>query len=328
MNLPFIPGLLGKWRNKVYQLLIQLKSYEISSKQDRNLVEKTLQEYLDRLEEAANKNKIFENVIEDKKAELSVITADKTILIDQVSALRDTNAELEKKHQMDLQSSLELQTFVTSLMKQYQTIEESFKLASKKLVHLDKRVEFAKDRLGVVRALYSGKEIAKLEQKRANVLDMTTNLSSIHGSMDPNESNFNPPISLDQQQQQQQEQARLDLQEPPTKMDPDEEKILRRELELVLEERNLLATKVQGDVELMEEKEAKLKSDYDQKITVLNGQIKELNGLNGTKQAKLEEINEQLLMKTNLCDSLTKKYEECHKELLELKRQLSTEYER
>lgn len=323
--MPFILGLLGKWRNKVYQLLIQLKSYEISSKQDRNLVEKTLQEYLDRLEEAANKNKIFENIIEDKKAELSVITADKTILIDQVSVLKDTNAELEKKHQMDLQSSLEFQTFVTSLMKQYQTIEESFKLASKKLVHLDKRVEFAKDRLGVVRALYSGKELAKLEQKRTNVLDMTTNLSSIHGSMDPNESNFNPPISLDQQQQA---QAQLDLQEQPPKMDPDEEKILRRELELVLEERNLLATKVQGDIELMEEKEAKLKSEYDQKIAVLNGEIKELNGLNGIKQAKLEDINEQLLMKTNLCDSLTKKYEECHKELLELKKQLSTEYEK
>jgi len=286
------------------------------------LLEKTFQDYLERLDESANKNKIYENIIEDKKAELSVVNADKTILIDQVSVLKETNAELEKKHKMDLQSSLELQNFVNSLMKQYQVIEESFRLANKKLIHLDKRVEFAKDRLSVVRALYSGKE-AKQEQKRANVLDMTTNLSSIHGSMDPNESHFNPPISLEQQQQQ------FEMEElAKAKMDPDEEKILRRELELVMEERNLLAAKVQNDIELMDEKEAKLKLEYEQKLSILNDQIKELHELNGTKQVKLEEINEQLVMKTNLCENLSKKYEECHKELLELKKQISLEYEK
>lgn len=185
-------GLLSKWRNKVYELLIQLKSIEISSKQDKNMSEKTLNDYLDRLEVAMNKNKICENIIEDKKAELTVIASDNTVLIEQVSMLKETNDELEKQRKLDLQSSIELKNFVSTLMKQYYTIEESFKMANKKLLHLDQRVEFAKNRLGVVKALYSHKEAH--ENKRSNVLDMTTNISSIHGRLLYSFINYRKPL--------------------------------------------------------------------------------------------------------------------------------------
>lgn len=308
-------GLLGRWRNKVYELLVKLKSHEITGKQDKNMAEKTLQDYLDRLEDAINKNKIFENVIADKKAELSVIAIDNSILVEQVSVLKVTNANLEKNSDMDLQSSLELKNFVDSLMKQYQTIEDSFKVANKKLIHLDQRVEFAKNRLGVVKALYSRKEMQ--EVKRSNVLEMTTNLSSIHGSMDPNESNFNPPISIEHE-----------IELPKIIINNEEENILRRELEVVVEDRNLLARKLQEDIELMDKKEANIKMEYEKKVINLEKQIKELNDMDITKQEKIGLINEQLISKTNLHADLIKKYEETQQELIQIREKLILDYEK
>lgn len=312
---------MNRWRNKVYELLIQLKSLEINSKKDKNLAEKTLENYLERLEDAINKNKIFENLIEDKKAEISVISADNTLLTNQVTSLKETNEHLEKRNKMDLQSSMELKSFVTTLVQQYQTIEESFRLANKKLAHLDQRVEFARNRLGVVKALYSRKEMQEI--RRANVLEMTTNLSTIYGSIDPNESQFNPPISLEHQHGNEMKNVT-----PPAKMDSDEEKILRKELEMVVEERDLLATKLQSDAVEMDEKNRKLRVDYEANLAKLEEQIGALRELSNEKEERLLEISEQLLLKKEQCEVMTKRQEELQKELMELREQLSLDYEK
>ena len=309
-------GLLGKWRNKAFELLVQLKSLEITCKQERHLGDKTVQEYMARLDEEISKNKIYANVIEDKKAELTVLNSDNTLLTEQVSQLKETNVHLENKCMKDLQSSAELNKFVHSLIKQYQTIEDSFKVANKKLVHLDQRVEFARNRLGVVKALYIRKEThLKEELKRVNVLEMTTNLSSIHGSMDPNESSLNQVVSIEHKND-------------PIKMDEDEGKLLRKELEQILEERNLLADRLQTDMKAMDEKVVSMKSGYQLKIDSLNNQLNELNQLNAYKQDKIEQMSEQLLIKTSLAESLSKKYDDIQKELLELRTQLSLDCER
>lgn len=175
--------MLNKWRTKVFEMLVQLKSFEINFKQEKHLEEKNLQEFADRLENETSRARILENMIEDKKAELCVLSNDNTVLNEQLSILKETNGDLEKKRQQDLQSSLELKNFVDLLLKDYQKIEESFKTANKKLTHLDQRVEFAKNRLSVVKALYGRRDV---ELKRGNVLNMTSNLSSIQGSANLN----------------------------------------------------------------------------------------------------------------------------------------------
>jgi hypothetical protein len=172
-------GLLNKWRTKVYELLVQLKTQEINYKQDKHMEEKTMEECMASLADQTSRNRILESMIEDKKAELSVVSNDNTALNEQLSTLKDEHAKLEKMRKEDLQSSIELNKFIHSLVKQYTTIEESFKVANKKLNHLDQRVEFAKNRLGVIKALYSQKEA----KRNNNILEMTSNISSIHGSI-------------------------------------------------------------------------------------------------------------------------------------------------
>jgi len=316
-------GLLNKWRMKVFELLIQLKSLEINNKQDKNMSEKTLLEYIERLEDASNRNKILENVIEDKKAEICVLNNDNTRIIEQLSILKETNESLEKKSQQDLQSSIELKNFVNSLIKQYQLIENSFKSANKKLSHLDQRVEFAKNRLCVIKALYTKKETNTNEDelKRGNVLDMTSYLSSIHSSIDQNQSNFNhQPVIV--------ENTKINNNNNNNKFDKDEEAMLRQELEKVSEERDLLANKLKNEMKTIDDKVIKMKTDYEFKIDSLNLRLTELNDLNEMKDSQLEKLNEQYLIKESLNQDLTKRYDNLQLQHTELRTQITNDFDK
>jgi coiled-coil alpha-helical rod protein 1 len=324
-------GLLNKWRNKVFELLIQLKTQEIDYKQEQNSSEKKCQEYAQRLDDQMSKNRILENVIEDKKAELNVLTNDNTILNEQVSTLKETNENLEKRRKEDLETTSQLKSFVDSLIKQYQTIEESFRAANKKLVHIDQRVEFAKNRLGVVKALYSRKE-SKLKEEQArkcNMLDMTTNLSSIHASIQSNESNNVPhnPLSLELPN------SMLDFLENKKTLEEKENDgentlLIKSELEKVLLERDLLAKKLQTDIEEMGEKASKMKDDYELTLKNLNEIIKDLREVNDKKQIEIEDLNENVKVKEHMYDELNKKYCEMETQFVELKSKMSVEIER
>ena len=96
---------------------------------------------------------------------------------------------------------------------------------------------------------------------------------------------------------------------------------------MVLEERNMLAAKLQGDIELMDDREVKLRGEYEKKISVLEEQISGLIELGKEREDKIEQVSEQLLMKNNACESLTRKYEECQRELADLREQISSDYE-
>lgn len=178
-------GLLNKWRTKVFELLVQLKSQEVQAKQERNEVERARGECAEQLEAETSRVRILENVVEDKKAELSVVVSERTALSEQISALREQNEALEKQRADDLQSSRELRGHVERLVHDYVRIEESFRVANKRLSQLDQRVEFAKKRLGVVKALYAVKK--PVVDNRALSLNMTSTLSSIHGSANLND---------------------------------------------------------------------------------------------------------------------------------------------
>ncbi|CAF0853387.1 unnamed protein product [Brachionus calyciflorus] len=274
-------NLLTKWRQKVYELLIQLKSQELYIKQEKCLCEKKLQSYEQKYLEESAKSKILEHVVEDKKAELTIMASD-------VSQLKEKNTALEKQRDLDLQSSLELKNFVDEIIKNYQLIEESFKMANKKLDHLDQRVEFAKNRLGVIKALYSSSG-KKETPKEKNMLEMTSNLSSIHSVDDV---------------------------------------LIRNELKKVCDERDLLANRLQNDVGLMNDKISDMKNEYELMITNLNSELKELRLLDMEREAKFSIAEKKLEEKSNLYEELNKRYEELSERFKSLKNELTMDNEK
>lgn len=186
-------GLLNRWRTKVFELMVQLRSDELERKRERSEAEKSRRECEERLEAESSRVKILENVVEDKRAEVSVLVGDKTALSEQVSRLRESNEELERRRAEDARASGELKSQVEKLVREYVRIEESFRVANKRLSQLDQRVEFAKNRLGVVKALYAAQAKHQQQQqqvdvgKRGNSLNTISMLSTIYGSANLNE---------------------------------------------------------------------------------------------------------------------------------------------
>lgn len=140
---------------------------------------------------------------------------------------------------------------------------------------------------------------------------MTSYLSSIHGSINPNESNFNhQPLSIEKQ------------------LDKDDELLLRQELEKVSEERDLLANKLKNEMEIIDDKVNKMKNDYEFKVTSLNQRVSELNESNSDKEHKMEQINQEMLAKEALNKDLELKYDELQKKYSDLRTQMQIDFEK
>lgn len=295
-------NLLNKWRTKVFELLVQLKSDELVYKKDKHVFNKTLDEMSDKLENAFSQNKIYENLIEDKKAELYVSMKDNTLLNEQLSVLLSEKQSLETKYEKQIQCSVDLQKFVDSLMKKYQVIEDSFMQANKKLTHLDQRIEFAKGRLDIIKALQVRKENQHKEELKRMI-----DLSSIH--------------SLESNQE-------VKKQRHSTEKESIDSNLIQDELEKVIQERNLLANKLQSDMNLMNDKLSQMKNDYEGVIHTLNVKLKEYQVENDTKTTEIEKIRQEFCNKEILFKELHQKYNNLQSQFDQLKTQLEYDFEK
>ena len=330
INVKTRESLLYIWRNKVFELLVQLKSQEIHFKIDKDITEKSISEFECLLGEQESKNKILKNIIEDKKAELSVTNTNNAALNMQINELKEVNQSLLQKQSEDLQSSMELKKFVLSLIKQYQCIEDSFKIANKKLTHLDQRVELAKNRIGFIKAIYKRKESHHKEElnRKLNILDMTTNLSSIHCSIEKYESNILIPNEFGEIPVENPNYIKINNNEHET-LDA-----IKKELENVLKERDILTTKFQADVKLINDRMKVMQSESELVSNSLKAQLKESRELYEFKQAEVNKINKELKQKINEFevvqlkhDDLQMKYNALNNELDNKTKETSKQHE-
>jgi coiled-coil alpha-helical rod protein 1 len=299
-------NILKTWRNKVFELLIKLKNQEIRFKEEKNQIKKTIQETELRLSAQESQYKILQNLFESKKAELSQINAENKTLNEQFCSLKDKNVILTKKIAEDLQSSIELEKSVISMVKKYQNIEETFTLANKKLALLDQRLEFSKNRLGVVKEL-NNQKMPVLNQeynRRINLLEMTTNISSIHSSNEPNVS-YNLTQNDKKLENFNETQSKF-----KSEIEADGLKLLQNEIKNIQKERDLLSSKFNSDMDLIKKRMEEMQNGYELVIKNLNIKLKELQESNDLKISEITKVKEELSQKIKEIDELEIKYED------------------
>jgi len=299
-------NILKTWRNKVFELLIKLKKQEIRYKEEKNQIQKTFQETELRFSAQESQYKILQNLFECKKAELSQISAENKTLNEQFCLLKNKNEILTKKIAEDLQSSIELEKSVISMIKKYQNIEETFTFANKKLTLLDQRLEFSKNRLGVVRELNNPKMPVLNQEynRRMNLLEMTTNISSIHSSNEPNVS-YNLTQNDKKLENVNETQSKF-------KSEIEEEglKLLQKEIKNIQQERDLLSSKFNSDMDLIKKQMEEMQNGYELVIKNLDIKLKELQESNDSKISEITKVKEELSQKIKEIDELEIKYED------------------
>jgi coiled-coil alpha-helical rod protein 1 len=299
--------LLKVWRNKVFQLLVNLKDQEIRSNHEKNRIEKFLKESELLVCEQESQLKILRNLLENKKDELSQLNSEKKSLNELLNSLKDTNISLIKKINEDLHCSKELKQSIACVIQKHQNTEDAFTLADKKLTLLGQRIEFAKNRLVVLKDLKSAKRpVFNVEQKvKMDFLEMTSNLSSIHSSIEPN-TNFtsiqDTKINLKNENNT----------ESPEKLKADskiENLQLSKSETKSVQERDLINLKLNSDIDLSEDRMKKMQNEFEFKIKTLNKNLKESKELNDLKQLELDNLNEVLNRKLKESQELQIKYD-------------------
>nr|XP_039266900.1 coiled-coil alpha-helical rod protein 1-like [Styela clava] len=161
---------IRRWREKVFELMVQLKSNEISTKNIQNkytLAEKDLEE---KLEEEQRVSVILENQLCECKAQLEMQEREN-------SSLSGSNHHLTEKLKETEQTIAQLEESLVSMSENVakstgnlsQEFQTKFSSLSEKTIHLEQRIMFASNRLRTVQDLMLRKDNiwrAKLKQIR------------------------------------------------------------------------------------------------------------------------------------------------------------------
>ncbi|XP_042311317.1 coiled-coil alpha-helical rod protein 1 [Sceloporus undulatus] len=170
-----LQGLLTRWREKVFSLLVQLKSQEFSHRNTTKQLDWKIKELDEEVESREQKVALLFHSLEDKTAEANVEQVRNKTL--QAEALR--SKELAQKLQQRAEaaeSALKgLGDFVSRLSQQLLGQEETWKAALSRLVGLGNRVAFAAKRVDTIQGLVCQKiALARLQQEeKASIMKLT-----------------------------------------------------------------------------------------------------------------------------------------------------------
>ena len=305
-------NLLSKWRSKVFDLLVKYKSIELLCKQERSTLNVTIKDLNDRLEHQSNQNRIYETLLDDKKTQLYSTLQDNNKLNDSFNKIRQENEQFRVSNEKNLQKTLDLKKFLDNMSNNYNKIEDCFKSATKKLVSLEQRIEYAHGRLNMVKVLQTHKETHyKDELKR--LMNMSENLSSIHSLETNNFLNENKAEKISTQHSSTQIVANTG---------DHENQLLKQELDKVLNERNMLTHKLQTDMSVMNERLSKIKEEYEYLIENLNNKVKNREDELDKREREMSKLKMDFQEKENMLNSLTTKYEKLTEQFELFKTQL------
>ena len=96
----------------------------------------------------------------------------------------------------------------------------------------------------------------------------------------------------------------------PIVEDKQESILYKDKLDKVMQERDLLATKLKKGSKKSEERYQKLKDYYELQMTILRQEIKEHRSIQDQKDCECEQLNAQLMAKQLIHDELSIKHEE------------------
>ncbi|XP_034962920.1 coiled-coil alpha-helical rod protein 1 [Zootoca vivipara] len=158
--------LLTRWREKVFCLLVQLKSQELSHRDTTKVLERKVKELEGEVGSRDQKVALLLHSLEDKSAEADMERVRNKTL--QAEALRSNELaqDLQRRAETSENALRGLGDFVSRLSQQLTGQEESWRAALSRLMGLGNRVAFAAKRVDTVQGLVCQKiALARLQQE-------------------------------------------------------------------------------------------------------------------------------------------------------------------
>uniref|UniRef100_A0ABM5FII5 Coiled-coil alpha-helical rod protein 1 n=1 Tax=Pogona vitticeps TaxID=103695 RepID=A0ABM5FII5_9SAUR len=161
-----LQGLLTRWREKLFTLLVQLKSQELGHRDSIKRLEWKVKELEETVESRDQKVAVLLRSLEDKTAEVNMEQVrNKTLQAEAVRA-NESAQNLQQRAEAGENALRGLGAFVTRVSQQFLEQEEAWKAALSRLVGLGNRVSFATKRVDTIHGLVCQKmALARLQQE-------------------------------------------------------------------------------------------------------------------------------------------------------------------
>ncbi|KAM4020695.1 coiled-coil alpha-helical rod protein 1-like isoform 2-T2 [Anomaloglossus baeobatrachus] len=158
--------LLTLWREKVFSLMVQLKSEDISKENDDRKMQDKICSLENSLQESNQQLALYSHAMQDRTAELEMERVRNTCLQDKLTAAQATAASLSVRAEKAEQTVLQLKQMINRFVQVFYTQENSFRGALHRLVTLGQRVVFATKRVDTIQGLVAQRlALVKLRQE-------------------------------------------------------------------------------------------------------------------------------------------------------------------
>ncbi|KAM3843828.1 coiled-coil alpha-helical rod protein 1 isoform 2-T4 [Vipera latastei] len=158
--------LLTRWREKVFSLLVQLKSQELSHRDDTKRLEKKVKDLEEEVASSEQRAVLLLHSLEDKTAEADMERVRNKTLQAELLRSNEQMHGFRQRAEAGERALRELADFVSRLKQQLMGQEERWKAALSRLLSLGNRVSFATKRVDTIQGLVCRKiALAKLQRE-------------------------------------------------------------------------------------------------------------------------------------------------------------------
>ncbi|XP_053329430.1 coiled-coil alpha-helical rod protein 1 [Spea bombifrons] len=157
--------LLSRWREKVFSLMVQMKSEEINKENDSRKIREKILSLERSLEESDQKQTLLSHSLQDRTAELEMEKVRNESLQDELRAARTACDLVGRRAEKAEKTSLRLKETVDLFVQAMSAQEETLKAALSRLATLSQRVSFAAKRVDAMQGLVAQRlALEKLSQ--------------------------------------------------------------------------------------------------------------------------------------------------------------------
>ncbi|XP_069799861.1 coiled-coil alpha-helical rod protein 1 isoform X2 [Dendropsophus ebraccatus] len=165
--------LLRLWREKVFTLMVQLKSEDINKENDHRKTQEKICSLEDSLHDSNQQLALYSHAMQDRTAELEMERVRNKCLQDKMAAAQSTAASLSCRAEKAEQTALQLKQMIDGFVQAFYTQENSFRGALQRLVTLGQRVTFATKRVDTIQGLVAQRlALVKLRQEEEQPANM------------------------------------------------------------------------------------------------------------------------------------------------------------
>ncbi|XP_064649619.1 coiled-coil alpha-helical rod protein 1-like [Lineus longissimus] len=157
-------NLLTRWREKVFALLVQLKSVDITNKRDASNFKNEFDNYKDQIISTKNEVQVLTHMVNDRNAELAMERNSVKSLEQELTKVQQLALALDDKAQVDVNQLQYLVAAVKSMFEKACSTEATFQDVTSKLKTYMQRISFASKRVTMLQGQFARKEaLVKLQ---------------------------------------------------------------------------------------------------------------------------------------------------------------------